>query len=577
MGYTLKGNRYRARRVYIQQGKNQIWIYRRRIDGPLVEAYKNFTGNSQPFFKRSLKTRDRKEAEDLASVTDIEFQSLMQKLRHQAHLSPDMLRRAHLLLRVGGLLRSAKVTLDLEAVQKLRAHIDKELVIHREKLRSTEDIHAWIPVKYGKQHKKEMPLNEYCQHLQNAARILHVYERMFKEPGLDVSKELQETQRFLQEKQLSAGDIVLEQLQHYRQNTPQEIAGKVIAKGKAPLFSEALEHWKAKHNPREASYTEWKYAVRRFTELQGDLPVDAIEDQHIVAFRDAIMQIPSRLPTKHQALPMKKLLELAQKGEFRHKPPRSPNTVRKMIVGFSTILQVMMDDGYISRNPAKKKAPKSNDDGTKRPPYEFDELKRIFSSEYYRRDYWHSPAKDKPSRFWSPLIALYTGCRAGEIASLHISDVRQEKGIWYFSINSEGAKSIKTTSGIRDIPIHHALLKMGFIDYVKQRKGKGELLFPDVSIDRKKPSSYISNNFSRYVEKLGLKRDGKSFHSFRDNFSDACINSGLDDRATDRLLGHAMQGAKKHYGKGIWLSTAKELIDKLYDGELDLSHLYAVK
>ncbi len=478
--------------MYIAPTKNGVWTYRRRVESGLEKSYNRVTGNKQPFFKRSLKTRDKREAERLAPAYDLEYEALMQKLRHQAHLSDDDIRLARLSLRVGGLLRSTKTKLDLEVIRSIKADIDKEISSYKPRIKAGDDMHELEDVKYGKFRKKQMSLGDYYEHLLNASRILHVYERMFAEPGLDVSQELSATRHALKESQLNVGELFLDRLQNHTIANSQVLANQALNKGKAPKISEAVERWKEKHKPSESSYSEWKYTVKRFIELHGDLEVDTIDDNHIVEFRDAISLIPSRLTVKHNAMTLGKLVELANKGEFSDKPPRSPNTVRKMVVGLSTILQVMVDDGFITRNPAKKKAPRSNDDGSKRPPYEFDELKQLFASEYYKRDFWHSPARDKPSRFWSPLIALYTGCRAGEIAALRVKDIRQEDGIWYFSINVESGKGVKTRSGVRDIPIHKDLIKMGLIRYVEQQRKSGEQqLFPDISLTRKKPAGYL--------------------------------------------------------------------------------------
>lgn len=562
------------KRMNIYQAKNGIYTYRKRVEVGLEDSYREETGNSQPFFKRSLKTRDPKAAANMAVAVEMEYNMLMQRLRHRAHLSPDTLRRAHLSLRVGGILRSNKVKLDLEVIQELKQQIEKELELHKLKIESTDDLSETVKTKYGLQRKKSMPLDDYCQHLQNASRILGVYERMFTEQGLDVSSEMTKTRRYMQMSKLGFVDTMMEELQAYRQQTPQQIADHVVPAGSSPKLTEALERWKEKNHPSESSYKEWSYTVKRFIELHGDLRVAAIKDEHVVTFRDAMLKIPSRLPRKYMVMPLDKLVACAAKGEFSSMQPRSSNTVRKMVVGISTILQVMVDDGYIIRNPAQKKAPKSTDDGSSRPPFEFDELHQIFSSGHYQSHFWNSDVQDKPSRYWAPLIALFTGCRAGEIAQLMLTDIRKEDGIDYFSINSDSEKRIKTKSAARDIPIHEMLLKMGFMTYVEQLRKKGETqLFPDLNLGRQKVSGAISKDFSRYCESLGLKKDGKSFHSFRDNFSDACVNAGLDDRTTDRLLGHAMQGAKKHYGKGLWLSSAKKLINLLYHEKIEASHL----
>jgi integrase len=558
----------------IYQTKNGIYTYRKRVEVGLEDAYREETGNSQPFFKRSLKTRDSKAAANVAVAVEMEYKLLMERLRHRSHLSPDTLRKAHLSLRVGGILRSSKVKLELDVIQELKKQIEQELELHRLKLKSAGDLREIVKTRYGLQRKKAMPLDDYCQHLQNAVRVLGVYERMFTEQDFDLSSEMAKTQRYMTMSRLGFVDTMMEELQAYRQQTPQQIADQVVPAGTSPKLSEAVERWKEKNHPSESSYREWSYTVKRFIELHGDLRVAAITDEHVVTFRDAMLKIPARLPNRYMAMPLDKLVACAAKGEFSSMKPRSSNTVRKMVVGISTILQVMVDDGYITRNTAQKKAPKSTDDGSSRPPFEFDELHQIFSSGHYQSHFWNSNVQDKPSRYWAPLIALFTGCRAGEIAQLLLTDIRKEDGVDYISINNDSDKRIKTKSAARDIPIHEMLLKMGFMTYVEQLRKKGETqLFPDLNLGRQKVSGAISKDFSRYCEALGLKKDGKSFHSFRDNFSDACVNAGLDDRTTDRLLGHAMQGAKKHYGKGLWLETASNFINRLYLEKLSLYHL----
>jgi hypothetical protein len=52
------------------------------------------------------------------------------------------------------------------------------------------------------------------------------------------------------------------------------------------------------------------------------------------------------------------------------------------------------------------------------------DLARIFNQELFLK--W---SKDYPSRFWLPLLALYTGCRLEEMASLYCDDVFGHEGL----------------------------------------------------------------------------------------------------------------------------------------------------
>ena len=79
------------------------------------------------------------------------------------------------------------------------------------------------------------------------------------------------------------------------------------------------------------------------------------------------------------------------------------------------------------------------------------------------------------------MIALFTGARINEICQLHTDDIQEKNGISFISINEEDEKHVKTKAGIRQVPIHNELIKIGFLDYMAGIRAKGEtLLFPEV-------------------------------------------------------------------------------------------------
>jgi len=76
--------------------------------------------------------------------------------------------------------------------------------------------------------------------------------------------------------------------------------------------------------------------------------------------------------------------------------------------------------------------------------YTCEDLKKLFNSQDYRQGL-HETA----SRFWVPLIALFTGARLNEICQLHTCDIykHNEADIWVIDINQDAStetlKSIK--------------------------------------------------------------------------------------------------------------------------------------
>lgn len=83
-----------------------------------------------------------------------------------------------------------------------------------------------------------------------------------------------------------------------------------------------------------------------------------------------------------------------------------------------------------------------------------DELKALFGD----MGKYVQATEGVSSRFWAPLIALYSGMRLEEICPLHLSDIIKEDGVLCFSINEErggsgDVKHVKSSAGIRKVPV----------------------------------------------------------------------------------------------------------------------------
>ncbi len=127
------------------------------------------------------------------------------------------------------------------------------------------------------------------------------------------------------------------------------------------------------------------------------------------------------------------------------------------------------------------------------------------------------------------------------------------------------------------VPIHPTLIELGFLDFVKKRRGRRTVrLFPEVvNEDASMISDTMSKIFSRILTKLKLKTKKDVFHSFRHTFKDACRNNGVPEEKSKALMGHEQEGESARYGDGFYLKTlAAEMAKVDYPG-LDLSHLQA--
>lgn len=208
----------------------------------------------------------------------------------------------------------------------------------------------------------------------------------------------------------------------------------------------------------------------------------------------------------------------------------------------------------------------------------------IFNSPIWtgRRSSVHSAVpgdlKKKDGRYWVPIIALYSGMRAGEIIQLLRSDVQSENGIWYFDVTSDangeddGHKTLKTSSSYRRVPIHRTIIGLGFLDWIEQfPKGR---IFADLPMGSDGTYSQLFSKFwGRYGKACGFYGKQFVFHSFRHNFVDALHEAHIEDSICHQLCGHVETSAHAGYGKGVSLKRLKTEIDKVAYPELDLSHL----
>lgn len=186
------------------------------------------------------------------------------------------------------------------------------------------------------------------------------------------------------------------------------------------------------------------------------------------------------------------------------------------------------------------------------------------------------------SYYWGALIAIYTGARRNEIASLLPDDVKYDElsGIWYFDITDEeeAGKGLKTDAAKRVVPIHSRLLELGFLDFVEEARGmKGKiknkhgyearLLYKLTYTDHDKWGRNLGRWFNdNYLAELGLKTDKKTLHSLRHSFITYLSASGADNAIVKSIVGHEADTVTTqvytHYGVEH-LPVFKEAIGKL--------------
>lgn len=198
-----------------------------------------------------------------------------------------------------------------------------------------------------------------------------------------------------------------------------------------------------------------------------------------------------------------------------------------------------------------------------------EDLQAIFNESSYRE------FMDKPDYYWLPFLALYTGARQNELASMTFSHIYQYEGVWVFDITADIAKN---KNSVRKIPFHKAILESKFLDYLDEAKATNKVGYDMVFFPDKLPTEggkngfgkNISRRFGEYLDLLKITDDRKTFHSLRSNFVNEMTNLNIHPAIIMGLVGHYEQEkvdlSSPHfvnYQKKKPIHVLKEAIDKL--------------
>lgn len=379
---------------------------------------------------------------------------------------------------------------------------------------------------------------------------------------------------------------------------------KLEEKGILPNLREAFDAYvKAKTLTwSAASAKDIPPQVRQFVEIVRelehgrDIRVDELSREHIRSYFDTLKHLPCRLCGQRQ-FTGKGWLQLADMG-------RSGQIERLLSVKTMEVRQTNVRSfvnwceleyrGAVQAKYVNSGFPKVLSDkdirrkGVKREAFTQDELKALFGD----MGKYVQATEGVSSRFWAPLIALYSGMRLEEICQLHLSDIVKVDGVLCFSINEESGgsgyvKHVKSSAGIRKVPVHpHLWDELGLKKFVASRWAKTSkekytsiLLFPDlqervnaVNHATVKLGSALTHWFTRYRRSVGVggqhgEPSTKAFHSFRHTVIEYLHKEArVDLSMLQAVVGHEMvdMGVTENYA-GDWAvkTLLTDVIQKL--------------
>lgn len=174
----------------------------------------------------------------------------------------------------------------------------------------------------------------------------------------------------------------------------------------------------------------------------GSLPVAMIGAEHMRLYKRTMYGLPKGRNNKkeYSAIPLQDLIRKAQEELIPERDRFSPRTIGNHCIQIATFINWAGKNEY-HNNPkitGLLHVAKAKQDHENRDPYNRDDLTRIFAPADFltsgltrgqgkrqknKTEYSRPDSGGRASRFWVPLLGLFTGARIEELSQLHLSDV----------------------------------------------------------------------------------------------------------------------------------------------------------
>lgn len=290
----------------------------------------------------------------------------------------------------------------------------------------------------------------------------------------------------------------------------------------ADLASDYMKLWQTQHGLKPSNTAAQKRATYGlFGAFWKGRPIRGVRKKDAATFVDALRQMDphwARTPDN------RKLSWSELQERFGNRPKgMSDATINRHMATLKSLWEWARDRDYCEgRNPFAGFHRKVSEGRNKRGylPWTDEELAVLWSKPPKRVDVQEVMA-----------VAMFTGMRLDEIASLTWGQVREDDGVPYFDV-----RDAKTRAGNRHVPVHPALSWL----LERKRQDEGQRVWPTFNLEGpgKKPGADAGREFSRVKIALGFDDRRKVFHSFRKNVTRQMERAGVRDTEWAEIVGH---------------------------------------
>ncbi len=288
---------------------------------------------------------------------------------------------------------------------------------------------------------------------------------------------------------------------------------------------------------KEATISGNDAAIELFQEILGDLPMSEYDDEKLRRFCETVKLLPPHRRTSPQwrGKPLEEIIATAPGGQS----PKNINKNIQFVAGFLD-WYVKTHRDVLPRHSMRDHLIREGRHGSR------DHEEREAFTDAQVTAYCKASPAATPMQFWLMPLGAYTGARIGELAQLRVSDIEQVQGIWCFRIREGEGQDLKTKSAKRDVPVHPALTKAGFLEFVEEVRKEHPTgwLWQELT-DVKDKADAVSKWAGRVRKKVpGIDDDRHSFHSFRHTVATKLARAKVDPIYRSDLLGHARSGTE---------------------------------
>ncbi len=394
-----------------------------------------------------------------------------------------------------------------------------------------------------------------------------------------------------------------------QQNTNRDStgAGRKLSEAIAEMIQEKTRDgsWK----PKVARMERVKFDLfQAVVDPEDCLPVASLSATHLKRYKEIILQLPrnrSKDPA-YRTLKAPALIKLIESGGIPAENRIEVNTIKTYFQSPTAFLNWAAKYEYHT-NPnitAILEIKSDKQPHEYRDPFTNQDITKLFNAKALtegttEREQARTARMERPdsggkaSRFWVPLLGLFTGARLEELAQLHTDDlvlVNRQGDARRVFVPSQGVRSDPTLSALvtaaqkeggetlclfinqdkpyqrlknaasrRYVPLSPVLADdLGFLSYAawifqnaEQARAKGEAprgdgrLFPELTRNKEHDNfaHELSKWFNKYRKAVGVEQQAgsgkKDFHSFRHTMARWCEQNDVAEKSAARHLGHS--------------------------------------